>query len=147
MLQWVAGEIAEWQLKLRGEGIFPLSFLLGSISITILGWYLDFSTSTCIVPISSSTFDVWQTPMNVRLPLTHDRGHKFRRGGGGGRFVLLLIVPHPSLPLPLTFDREIIANNNTWPLWEVKLWKLLETFNPWISKCFLDVDCHDWFAS
>lgn len=39
----------------------------------------------------------------------------------GGRFVLLLIFPHPSLPFPLTFDREIIVNNNAWHLWAVKL--------------------------
>lgn len=57
---------------------------------------------------------------------------------------LLLIVPHPSLPLLLIFDSEIIAVNITWQLREVKHW---ETFKPWISKCFLDMECHNRFAS
>lgn len=62
---------------------------------------------------------------------------------GGGRFVLLLIFLHPSLPLPLTFDREITADNNASHLWEVKLWNFFETLNPRISKRFLNIDFHN----
>lgn len=112
----MAEKTEEWE---NISSFLPSSFLAG----LTLQFQAGFWISQSIMPVSSSTFILWKMPANMRPPQPMIEVINLEDLKVGD-LCCYCLFPAPSLPLPLTPDREVIAGNN---MGGVKLRELLET--------------------